>query len=329
MKSPWPAEARAFQESVSGTLERAGGIELTRECETSPILRATRIGPELNALNIDDLDPSAGALDAATAALAVRAAGNVLCPWPVVARLATPRALRDRVDGIYLVDGDPKRLEHLDLLERPAAYDVRTGELHEVVAEGEISRVPLDPFGVPCRLGERIEGPTAELLGAPVVLGAYWVLGAADRIVAQVAEYAAERHQFGRPIAAFGAIQWRLSDMAVAHAGLDELAGFTLLRYGDGRATRADLLGLRLSTIQSAARALTHGHQILGAIGLCEEHDVTVIDRHLQAALRRQGGATATTRLLAEAVAVDGFDAIHPIAPVRTGRPMLVAPETQ
>jgi acyl-CoA dehydrogenase len=321
MKSPWPTEARAFQESIAGTLDRLGGIDVARACESEPRLRAERIAPALDALNLDDLDPSAGPADAAVASLGLRAAGHVVCPWPLVPRLAVPRELRKQLDAVYLVDGDPARLEHLDLVPRAGAYDIRSGELREVVPVAPPSSLPLDPFGVPCRLGERINGTAPpKVLGSSIVLAAYWVLGALDRVLRQVAAYAAERHQFGRPIASFGAIQWRLSDLAVAHAGLEELAGYTLLRFGEARATRADLLALRLYTLVSAKRGMQHGHQILGAIGLCEEHDVTLIDRHLQPALRRQGGVAATTRMLSNAIAEIGFDAIYPIVPTPAGR---------
>jgi acyl-CoA dehydrogenase len=321
MRTPWPAEARSFQESVAGTLDRLGGIDLARECEALPQLRAERIAPAVEALNFDDLDPSSEPGDAAVASLGLRAAGHVLCPWPLVPRLAVPAALREELDAIYLVDGDPRRLEHLDVVPKAAALDIRTGELNEVVATAAPSSVPLDPFGVPCRLGERLAGDLSPgVLGSSIVVAAYWLLGALDRVLRQVAAYATERHQFGRPISSFGAIQWRLSDLAVAHAGLEELAGFTLLRFGQGRASRADLLALRLCTLDSAKRGLAHGHQILGAIGLCEEHDVTLVDRHVQAALRRQGGVAATTRMLSDAIAETGFDAIHTILPMPAGR---------
>jgi hypothetical protein len=54
---------------------------------------------------------------------------------------------------------------------------------------------------------------------------------------------------------------------------------------------------------------------VLGAIGLCEEHDVAVIDRHLQSVLRRPIGRIATNAALAERVAAEGFDLLYPVAP--------------
>jgi hypothetical protein len=314
MKHPWPTEALAFRESVAGSLERLGGIEFARECEADPALREDRIAPTLSDLSFDELDPQRDAVEAAAASLGLRAAGGVLCAWPLAAQLSLPSELRERYRALYLVNGDPGRLEHLDLATPALVLNIATGEAREVAAAGDVERSPLDPFGVPCTLGPAVELAGADrAIGASVVLTAYWVLGALDRVARQVAAYAAERHQFGKPIASFGGIQWHLSDLAVAHAGLDELAGFTLMRFGEDRATRADVLALRLATLESANTVLAHAHQILGAIGLCEEHDATVVDRHLQPSLRRSGGAHATTALLAAAVADSGFDAIHPI----------------
>jgi alkylation response protein AidB-like acyl-CoA dehydrogenase len=317
VKRLWPGEARAVHDSVAGALARAGGIELARRCEVDPRLRTGELGVVVESLSLDELDAAGGPDEAAAAALAARAAGAVLCPWPLVPRLAVPAALRDRHGALYLTDGEPVRLEHLDLVDRPLALDVRTGAVHEVVADGAVARMPLDPFGVPCHRGDRVAVGVEGLLELSTVLTAFWVLGALDRVVGQVAVYARDRHQFGRPIAEFGAIQWRLSDLAVAKESLAEMAAFTLLRLGERRVTPADAFALRLTTLESALTVLESGHQVLGAIGLCEEHDVTLVDRHLQPSLRRPCGLAATVTLLADAVAEHGFDAIRPITPLQ------------
>jgi acyl-CoA dehydrogenase len=89
------------------------------------------------------------------------------------------------------------------------------------------------------------------------------------------------------------------------------LHAWWLLR--EGRAGPADLLALRVHMLESADVVLADGHQVLGAMGLCEEHDLAVLDRHLQSVLHRPAGRIASTDLLARAVARDGFDAIYPV----------------
>jgi acyl-CoA dehydrogenase len=48
-------------------------------------------------------------------------------------------------------------------------------------------------------------------------------------------------------------------------------------------------------------------------MGLCEEHDLAVIDRHLQCVLHRPTGRIASTELLAQAISREGFDSIYPV----------------
>ena len=77
------------------------------------------------------------------------------------------------------------------------------------------------------------------------------------------------------------------ADAAVAVAGLRELAGFTLWRLrSDPRGARTDVLALRLHMQETARAVLRTCQQLHGAAGVCDEYDVSVIARHVQAALR-------------------------------------------
>lgn len=191
---------------------------------------------------------------------------------------------------------------------------MRQGTGHALEALGPVAHMPLDPFGVPCRLGAEVEVP-ADAVAGHVVLSAFYVLGALETAVSLASAYSVERHQFDRPISSFGAIQWRLADLSGARSALSELAAFTLSRLIDGTVTMADAWGLRLTMIESAESVLANSHQVLGAIGLCEEHDVTVIDRNLQGVLRRPFGRAATNAALAERVAGEGFELLYPVEP--------------
>ena len=48
----------------------------------------------------------------------------------------------------------------------------------------------------------------------------------------------------------------------------------------------ADAIGLRLQAAETAVAALRAAHQFYGALGFCDETDLSVIDRHLQPVLR-------------------------------------------
>jgi acyl-CoA dehydrogenase len=225
-----------------------------------------------------------------------------------------PPAIRDRIDRVHLYDRELRRAEHLDLGGRAVAFDVGSGEVREVVAAGGIVHAPLDPFGVPCELGNVLDEELNGSVGVHSVLAAFWVVGALGRTRDLVVEYAKERRQFGTRIADFGAIQWHLSDLAVARDGLWELASFNLGRMIEKRLLPADTLALQLTIAESAQAVMTHGHQVLGAIGLCEEHDVTLLDRHIQALVRRPCGTSRLLGLLADEISRSGFDGLYPVA---------------
>jgi acyl-CoA dehydrogenase len=314
MERPWPTEAIAFEESVSGALRDLGGTEFTRACEHDGTLRRARLEPVLRELGLLELDTYGGEVELAAAALGVRAAGGAICPWPLPAQLAAPLDARAEQGAVHLCDGTPKRVEHLDLTGRAVGLDIRTMETVELEPAGPRTPMPLDPWAVPCRASaERGAGVRADAAIVHVVLTAFYVSGALDHVTALTSRYADDRHQFGRRIASFGAIQVRLADLELARAGLGELAAYTLLRFMEGQATLADALALRLQMLTAAETALANAHQVLGAIGLCEEHDVAVVDRHLQPCLRRPTGRLATTALLAERIRHEGFDALFPV----------------
>ena len=314
MERHWPDEALDFEAAVEGALSRLGGVELARRCEAEPELRDTELRAALSDLGLFELDVHGNAVEAAAAARAMLAAGAVACPWPLVQQLCVPGAVRDRVDRVYLCDREMRRAEHLDLAGRSLALDFVTGEVREIVADGGIAHAPLDPFGVPCELGAVADDELNGAHGVHVVLAAFSVLGALGRARDLTVEYAKERRQFGTRIADFGAIQWHLSDLAVAHDSLWELACFSLGRMIDGRLLPADVLALRLTSAESAQAVMSRSHQVLGAIGLCEEHDVTLLDRHIQPLVRRPSGTSRILGLLVDEISRSGFEGLYPVA---------------
>jgi acyl-CoA dehydrogenase len=313
MNRAWPREAIEVEAVVAEALASLGGVDLARKTEADPALRTTTLAPTLAELGVEELDPTGDPLQAMLAARAVRAAGAVICPWPLVQVLSVPAALRDVVGAVYVGDGAVRRLEHLDVVAEPAVCFLRTGASVRARQAGPIKRMPLDPFGVSVTLGEELEADLRRAALTNLLLSSFWILGAMSYIVDLSAAYAARRKQFGRAIVEFGAIQWRLADSAVARDSLEELAAYTLWLDTTRQATTADYLALRLAALDGASIILTHAHQIFASIGLCEEHDLAVIDRHLQPFVRRPFGAAGTARLLAGEIRAGGFDALFPI----------------
>jgi alkylation response protein AidB-like acyl-CoA dehydrogenase len=69
---------------------------------------------------------------------------------------------------------------------------------------------------------------------------------------------------------------------------------------------------LRLHAADVARDVLRCAHQLLGAIGFCDEHDVSVLDRHLQPALRLPHAAEALAEQLMPAVFDGTFESLFP-----------------
>ncbi|WP_370617758.1 acyl-CoA dehydrogenase family protein [Mumia qirimensis] len=318
MKRTWASEARDLQSAVRASLAGLGGVELARAAEEKAAVRVEQLRPALESLGILDLDPWGEEVESSAAVLAVRACGEVVAPYPVARVLSVPAAMRSDVDALYVVDGDTGFLEHADLFDHAIAVDANGGGVRRASATSAAVRAPLDPFGTAVALasGDGAGGVavTESAVLMSYVLDAFWVAGALQTVATDAARYATQRRQFGKAIATFGEIRWRLADIAVAVDGLDEMATFTWFQVRRDRASVADALAVRLAMLEAAGSVLRNAHQVFGAIGLCEEHDLTVVDRHLTPTLIRPFGQGRTLALLVEAIDRSGFSGTFDVA---------------
>ena len=96
-------------------------------------------------------------------------------------------------------------------------------------------------------------------------------LGVADQAVRLTAAYLKERHQFGKPLADFQGLQWKLADMVI-----DVEAGRALLyraarEIDDGSATPIDVSVTKTFVNEMAIRVTDAAMQLHGAYGLSQE----------------------------------------------------------
>jgi acyl-CoA dehydrogenase len=316
MDRTWPPDASTFARATRDALSRLGGVDFARRAEADPALRVTQLQPVLHELGLLELAPATGPIELQAAALAVREAGAVVCPWPLVQQLSVGPDLAETTDAVFLADRPPSRLEHLDLVTSPIAVSYDGRAWRPVVAAGAgVTPSRIDPFGVPCAATDVWSEAGRYEVTLHSVLNAFWVLGALTSVVDLSSAYAAQRRQFGRTIGQFGSVRWRLADMAVLRTGLEELCNYTLWRLLEANATIADALALRTYQLDAAHGVLENAHVLFAAIGLCDEHDLSVIDRHVQPLLRRPMGLADTLDLLATQVAAEGFDALFSVAP--------------
>jgi alkylation response protein AidB-like acyl-CoA dehydrogenase len=109
--------------------------------------------------------------------------------------------------------------------------------------------------------------------GGRVVIGAI-ALGIAEGALERATAYAKERKQFGKPIADFQAIQFKLADMATkVHAA--RLMCYHAAKLKDaGRPFRQEAAMAKLFASEASYEVTKEAIQVLGGVGYCREYEV-------------------------------------------------------
>ena len=294
MNSALPEDAVAYGEAARGRLVRLGGVDFGLRAEADRGARK-EVRAALSDLGVGELDVRADLDQFLAAAQLCRVSGALCLPWPVVAELM-------RVDGnrLALIDASSPRVDHGDLDDEWIGSDL-DGVTHQLHVGALPRQAKLGPFLVPARLGEPRGRIPSDDVTRHLVLGAWRILGGLEAALGQVVEHVKARKQFGQALAQFQVVRFGIADASVALRGLDELARFTSWRLDVAEPAQrsADAVALRLHAADTARSVLRICHQMLGVIGFCDEHDVSVIDRHLQALLRGPvSGETLAMRLV-------------------------------
>lgn len=303
-----PEEAVQVAAAARRAFADLGGVELARHSEIDPKQRE-KIVVVLSQLGLDTLDPRTDPISLAAAAASCAEVGRVALPYPLAASL-----VRDS-DGLptVAVPNSQVRVDHADLFPQWSVGTLDGGSSFVASGAGQ---------ALGTRLGAFV-GTLNDLRPADVSFGdilcqqllvSWTLLGALENAVSLATFHVNSRIQFGKPIAAFQAVQFQLADAAVIVAGLRELAGFTLWRFSSvGEGARADVLALRLHALESARAVFRTCQQLHGAAGVCDEYDISILTRMMQPALRLPAGIEQTAELLKDAVTMDGFVGLFPL----------------
>ena len=304
MKTSLPEDVVAFGRSARSRLEALGGVRLALQAETDRVARDA-VAAALTDIGAFDVDPRVGGDELLAAAELCRVAGSVALPYPVVEQLLS-------IDGacVALVDPRRPRIDHGDLPGRWLAVDL-DGQAR-VAETGARTRSKLGPFVVPAVLGDPAAAVPADDVARHLVLGAWRVLGGLETALSRATAHVAAREQFGRPLAEFQAVRFAVADAVVSVRGLTELAKFTVWRLDAAvpEARAVDALVLRLHACDVARDVLRTCHQLLGALGFCDEHDISVLDRHLQPLLRLPHASEALADRLVPAVSAGHLESL-------------------
>jgi len=104
-------------------------------------------------------------------------------------------------------------------------------------------------------------------------------LGIGKAVLEEAVQYAGEREQFGRPISAFQAIQWKLADMAAALEAAELLLLKAAWMEDQHQHFEKNSAMAKMFASDAAMNAAIEGVQVLGGYGYCKEYPM---ERHMR-----------------------------------------------
>ena len=296
MKTDLPQDISDFAAVATKRLTRLGGPPAALRAEADDTVRQSARAA-LDDVGALELDVRAGGDDVLAAAVLCQAAGATALPYPLVEELLA-------IDGarLALVNPEAPRIDHGDLPGDWVAADLDGNRYRAEPASR--TNAKLGPFLVPATLSAPDGSVPATDVNLHLVLGSWRILGAMQQSLQIVSDHVRARIQFGKPLADFQAVRFAIADAAVAVRGLHELAKFTVSRPESAplQVCSSDALVLRLKAADTARQVLRSSQQLLGALGFCDESDVSVLDRHTQPLIRLPLGAEALALRLVPAV---------------------------
>jgi hypothetical protein len=242
-----------------------------------------------------------GAADALDAALAAaRELGRLACPLPLIDGFVAARLLPDaKLDSaetrvLVATGAGNDHVEHVEaaaaathvLLVPPGSGTAELREIAEVVERPGLAV----PAWSRVRLGAttatvELDADRADEAVLLVRLGlAARAMAAAERAHEMAVEHAKTRHQFGKPIGSFGAVQQR-----TATCQIDVSAGALLLEQAEqqwlaGSPEWTSWAEIAVEHVREAAPRVQLGaHHTLAAIGYFEEHEAPWLFRRVHA----------------------------------------------
>ena len=304
MKTALPEDIAEFSAVATKRLVRFGGPQAALQAETDDRLRQDA-RTALSDLGAFDLDVRSSSEDLLAAAVLCQAAGATALPYPLVEELMA-------IDGarLALVNPEAPRVDHGDLAGDWIAADL-DGTRYRVQPSSRTA-AKLGPFLVPATLGPPDGTVPAADVDLHLTLGSWRIVGAVQQCLEITRQHVVARMQFGKPLADFQAVRFTVADAAVAARGLHELAKYTISRVESvpAQVRSADALILRLKAGETARQVLRTAHQLLGALGFCDESDVSVLDRHTQPLIRLPVSTEVLAMRLLPGIRDGGFETL-------------------
>lgn len=230
--------------------------------------------------------------------------GYHAAPLPVVPLLLTP-TLPVRAEGLTLAAPGSRTAE--GPATRIALVEGDRLSLHpaEPAFESLDHRPWVHPVGI-VQEECRCPGLAARLEVQGACLAAAAMLGGSQRVCEIVIEHVGTRKQFGRPLSAFQAIQHRIAE-AVSEHTVAQAAVTAALRAADSGGMRPILWqSAKVQAARAATTVAAAAHQMLGAIGFTEEHELHHYSKKLWVWRDSWGRQAALEETIGRAAVSDG-----------------------
>jgi acyl-CoA dehydrogenase len=157
------------------------------------------------------------------------------------------------------------------------------------------------------------EAQVEELRARYALARAVQLSAALEQVLTWTVQYAAERHQFGKPLGKFQAIQMELAEMAgevTAVTAVTDAAVQALERGSADVVLAAAAAKVRAGAAVEVVARLAH--QVHGAIGFTQEYKLHHLTRRLWSWRDEAGSDLAWSRVLGAGVLADGPSGVWP-----------------
>lgn len=182
----------------------------------------------------------------------------------------------------------------------------------------DLSGAPSDTLTLAAAPAERgaLALPPGALKALRAVLTVAQMAGAAEGALALTLRHATDREQFGRPLAAFQAVQHNIaviaSEAAAMRAAADMAAALIPAATTDPEGFEAHAAAAKIRAGEAAGRVAALAHQVHGAIGITREYDLHLFTRPLWAWRDAHGSEAFWSARLGARLCALGPDGLWP-----------------
>lgn len=126
------------------------------------------------------------------------------------------------------------------------------------------------------------------------------MVGGAQQILEMTVSYAKRREQFGKPIGSFQAIQHHCANMLIDLDGCRWVTYKTAWKIDEGMSYDNQVAIAKAWCNEAYRRIVALGHQVLGGVGYCEDHDMPLYFRRAKMAEVAFGDTDFHRKIVAE-----------------------------